>query len=157
MSDSANTTSEAGLDCSGVFCDLGDVGFENLSAQQSKERIEAIRTSAMAAISMGHKLISIGGDHSISYPLIQVGMSMMPSCSCASVLLLGSCTHVPQHQHKLSLKKSSENYIDAKKKIAKHASAIVLDSIFLLRKIGSILAFVLLKHSAFQDKTVVCM
>jgi arginase family enzyme len=72
MSDSANPTSEQGLDCSGVFCDLGDVGFENLSAAQGKERNDAIRESAMAAISRGNKLISIGGDHSVSFPLILV-------------------------------------------------------------------------------------
>ena len=72
MSDSANTSSEQGLDCSTVFCDLGDVGFENLSAAQGKERNDAIKASATAAISLGHKLISIGGDHSVSFPLIQV-------------------------------------------------------------------------------------
>lgn len=67
-SSSANLCAENGLDLGqeDSWLDLGD-----LDLSQPTEALRTIQTSAEAVIASGARLISLGGDHSIAYPLVR--------------------------------------------------------------------------------------
>ncbi len=66
---SANTFSESGLDISeGVaFKDCGDIQFEGTNAEQA---FYTIKTNIDALLQNGEKVLALGGDHSVSYPIV---------------------------------------------------------------------------------------
>jgi arginase len=67
-SDSANSFTENGTDLSGSdwFKDLGDLHIPEMPAA-----FDRIREGILAQITKGNHVISLGGDHSITYPIIQ--------------------------------------------------------------------------------------
>ena len=66
---SSNLTAEDGTDLSpeGVLNDLGDLPVEGL---QGAEAFAAIRDGVGKALDDGYPLISLGGDHAVSNPII---------------------------------------------------------------------------------------
>lgn len=66
---SANTFSENGLEIKeGLnYRDEGDLYFENPNPEKA---FATIKTAIARLLADGHKILSIGGDHSISYPVI---------------------------------------------------------------------------------------
>lgn len=66
---SANSASEYGPDIreNEVYADCGDLVFENSNPEAA---FHVIKNGALACLGKGDKLISLGGDHSVSYPLI---------------------------------------------------------------------------------------
>lgn len=64
--DSANMWSETGHDLADVLVDRG-----NLTLTSGEAAIEEIRTAAEHAGKSGHKPIFLGGDHSVTYPLVK--------------------------------------------------------------------------------------
>jgi len=67
---SANNYTEEGLEIlSGRdYMDLGDLSFPS---QNSQKAYEQIKEAVAKAIADGNKLVSLGGDHSIAYPVIE--------------------------------------------------------------------------------------
>jgi arginase len=70
MEGSANNYTEEGLEIlSGRdYMDLGDISFPS---QNSQKAYEQIKEAVAKAIADGNKLMSLGGDHSIAYPVIE--------------------------------------------------------------------------------------
>ena len=68
-SDSSNLFSESGLDLDQncIWEDLGDIEFKG---EMAVENFKKIRTSVKDVIASGQKLVSLGGDHSISWPIL---------------------------------------------------------------------------------------
>lgn len=68
---SANAFSETGIEIKegGNYKDCGDIIFKNTAASLA---FETIQHEINTLISDGSKIISLGGDHSISYPVIDV-------------------------------------------------------------------------------------
>lgn len=68
-SDSANMFTECGLDLGdpGLMQDAGDVALRDLSGQGA---FQAIRDAVAGHLDQGRRLICLGGDHSVSYPVI---------------------------------------------------------------------------------------
>ena len=68
-SDSSNLFSESGLDLDQncIWEDLGDIEFKGEVAVENFKRIKA---SVKDVIASGQKLVSLGGDHSISWPIL---------------------------------------------------------------------------------------
>jgi len=66
---SANSFSENGVEFKdGInYVDCGDISFENTN---SKEVFDTIKKEISGLLTDGNKVISLGGDHSISYPVI---------------------------------------------------------------------------------------
>ncbi len=75
---SANRFSESGLNITpgDAYEDLGDLSFAN---ENSRDAFLQIKESATSAISDGARLLSLGGDHSVSYPLISAVAEQFPS------------------------------------------------------------------------------
>lgn len=71
---SANWHTELGADvdpANGAWEDLGDVDLTGLDAPQAVEQaLAAIRNRAAAAVADGSPLLSIGGDHLVTWPLV---------------------------------------------------------------------------------------
>ncbi|WP_209940286.1 agmatinase [Ruegeria sp. HKCCE4148] len=69
-SGAANLTAEDGTDlgASMRFCDAGDLDVFEMRGQEPIDRIEA---EAAKRIATGARLLSLGGDHSVAYPLIK--------------------------------------------------------------------------------------
>ena len=69
LCESANLFSELGFDLtpSGVWIDAGDVALDGKAGQDA---FELIHDRVSALLRRGHQLISLGGDHSVSYPAI---------------------------------------------------------------------------------------
>ncbi len=67
--DSANLFTESGFDLGDktLWADAGDVALENLEGQQA---FDLIFERVGALIAAGHPVLSLGGDHSVSYPAI---------------------------------------------------------------------------------------
>ncbi len=67
--ESTNMWSETGVDLSaaGVWTDAGDIQFGSMDRAAVSE---AIRTHTKTLIGEGRRVLSLGGDHSVSYPLI---------------------------------------------------------------------------------------
>ncbi|MGJ8527046.1 agmatinase [Maritalea sp.] len=67
--DSSNMWSELGVDLGDnpQWIDMGDLVFPNNDRQQTSQ---IIRSSADELIKRGERLLSLGGDHSVSFPLI---------------------------------------------------------------------------------------
>ena len=67
--DSANLWTETGFDLSdsSYWNDAGDVGLDGKSGEVA---FNQIRTSVAALIAESHSVLSMGGDHSVSYPAI---------------------------------------------------------------------------------------
>jgi arginase len=67
---SANNYSEAGVEiiAGKHYQDLGDLTFPNQDPQKAYEHI---KSAVLEAIADGSKLLSLGGDHSIAYPVIE--------------------------------------------------------------------------------------
>lgn len=74
---SANTFAELGKDIrSGLYYeDLGDLDIITDSPGQAFAKI---RTSVSDIIGKGHKLISLGGDHSVAYPVLDAYLEQYP-------------------------------------------------------------------------------
>lgn len=72
---SANWTTESGRDVgvdSGLWEDLGDIDLSGLDRpEQVEQAMDAIRGEAGTAVADGSKLLSIGGDHLVTWPLVQ--------------------------------------------------------------------------------------
>ena len=68
-SDSSNLFSESGLDLDQncIWEDLGDIEFKG---EVAVENFKKIKTSVKDVIASGQKLVSLGGDHSISWPIL---------------------------------------------------------------------------------------
>ena len=68
-SDSANMFAESGHDLGdeALFGDAGDVDCRELTGQ---EAYDAIHAAVAAQLAEGHQVISIGGDHSVAYPVV---------------------------------------------------------------------------------------
>lgn len=64
--DSANMWSETGFDLSDVLVDRG-----NLALSSGEAAMEAIRDAAAKAGRSGRKPLFLGGDHSVTYPLVK--------------------------------------------------------------------------------------
>jgi agmatinase len=69
FSESSNMWSESGvgLSAANVWHDAGDVQCAGSDRQKTSD---AIREATLAAIDRGDRVLSLGGDHSVSYPLI---------------------------------------------------------------------------------------
>ncbi len=67
-SDSSNSWSETGVDlgASGIFTDVGDLKLEN-----KEEALGIIESEIGRLLDDGHRPIVLGGDHSITYPIIR--------------------------------------------------------------------------------------
>ncbi|AHD08865.1 agmatinase [Phaeobacter gallaeciensis] len=76
-SDSANMFAETGLDlaANGIWSDHGDVALSGLSGQAA---FDAIQTAVTSEISKGQRVLSLGGDHSVAYPVIAVHAKSYP-------------------------------------------------------------------------------
>lgn len=61
---SSNFWSETGIDTSTIIADRGDVSFEKSNP------FSAIRDALCAALAAGHLPLVLGGDHSITYPVV---------------------------------------------------------------------------------------
>ena len=68
-SDSSNLFSESGLDLhqNDIWEDLGDIEF---SGEVAVENFKKIKTSIKDVLASDQKLIALGGDHSISWPIL---------------------------------------------------------------------------------------
>lgn len=68
-SDSANMFTEFGHDLGNktLWSDAGNVLLDGLSGQ---EAFDAIHTAVIKLLALGHQLVSMGGDHSVSFPTI---------------------------------------------------------------------------------------
>ena len=68
-SDSSNLFSESGLDLDQncIWEDLGDIEFKG---EVAVENFKKIKASVKDVIASGQKLVSLGGDHSISWPIL---------------------------------------------------------------------------------------
>lgn len=66
---SANAFSESGLDIQEdeIYEDCGDINFKNTNPQQA---FETIKKKITALLSKDEKVLSLGGDHSVSYPIL---------------------------------------------------------------------------------------
>jgi agmatinase len=71
---SANSFSETGLEIKEglIYRDLGDLVFENTDPAKAFEKI---RDAISKALGTASKIISIGGDHSITYPVLDAFLS----------------------------------------------------------------------------------
>jgi arginase len=69
VSDSANMFTENGLDLElpGIWDDAGDVTLADLSG---KTAFDAIHARVSGLLAQGHRILSLGGDHSVSWPVI---------------------------------------------------------------------------------------
>ncbi len=67
-SESSNLTSETGRDLAGEedFVDLGDVALSG--GEDTRAEIEAAVAGYLDA---GHRLVCLGGDHSVAYPILR--------------------------------------------------------------------------------------
>lgn len=77
-SDVANTWTETGVDIGveGRLRDLGDIAFDG-----SRDDWEVIEERAAAALDGGGPLISLGGDHAVSHPLLRAVRRRYPRLS----------------------------------------------------------------------------
>ena len=68
-SDSSNSWTEDGMDLGapGVIVDVGDADIP----EQTLSAIAAIGAAVRSALGLGHPLICLGGDHSITYPIVK--------------------------------------------------------------------------------------
>lgn len=75
---SANAFAENGLEITeGVnYTDAGDMVFNDL---QPAKAFNTIRTAISSLLDAGHKIISLGGDHSVSYPVIDAFTDRYPN------------------------------------------------------------------------------
>lgn len=67
-SGSSNSYSESGIDTAraGLTLDLGDLPVANLGQDH-----EAIENAAVAQYALGRRVMALGGDHSVTYPLVK--------------------------------------------------------------------------------------
>lgn len=74
---SANTFSESGTDIQSgkTFADLGDIRFPN---NDPAEAFSLIRKTIISEFNNGDKILSLGGDHSVSYPVIDAYSEKIP-------------------------------------------------------------------------------
>ncbi|MEO0339319.1 MAG: agmatinase [Bacteroidota bacterium] len=81
---SANTFAELGLDVKEgeVYQDLGDLSLAGLSP---KEAFQAIKTAVAEHIADGSKLVSLGGDHSIAYPILDAYTDKFPGLNILQI------------------------------------------------------------------------
>src|SRR5215813_4870549 len=72
--DAANSWSELGRDLSvpGIYEDAGDLAFVDHKA------FAGIESTIDTLIAKGERLISLGGDHSITYPIVKAVASRYP-------------------------------------------------------------------------------
>lgn len=68
-SGSANDSTERGIEVVGRLDDLGDVPVDNETG--STADADAITAAVLREIASGRRLISVGGDHSITYPILR--------------------------------------------------------------------------------------
>ena len=69
LCDSSNMWTESGvnLDAPGVWADLGDIPFSSMDKADVSQTIRKFTTELVES---GRRVLSLGGDHSISFPLI---------------------------------------------------------------------------------------
>jgi arginase family enzyme len=74
-SDSSNLFSESGLnlDKDGVWEDIGDI---LLSGERAVENFKKIKSFVKGVIDPNQRLISLGGDHSISWPILDAHLDI---------------------------------------------------------------------------------
>jgi len=68
-SDSGNDATEASVDVVPLIDDLGDIAVVN--ARGSIADADAITAAVRAQLAAGRQLISLGGDHSVTYPILR--------------------------------------------------------------------------------------
>ncbi len=80
FSPSANLFSELGFELASpaVWIDSGDVDFDGLSGEAA---FSAIYNHVRGLLSDGYQVISLGGDHSVSFPAIQAHAEAIPELS----------------------------------------------------------------------------
>src|SRR5947209_18914107 len=68
--DASNRWTETGVDLGvqGMYADAGDLG---LAGTSDKDAFAAIESGASRLIGQGKRAVSLGGDHSITFPIIQ--------------------------------------------------------------------------------------
>jgi len=75
--DSSNLFNESGLDVASVIHDAGDLTLPT----DSLTAFAAIERNVMALLEQGRPLLSLGGDHSITYPIIKAFSRKFPRLS----------------------------------------------------------------------------
>ncbi len=65
--DASNSWCESGVDLAGAYGDAGDVEF----AEEEIDAFAAIEAGVAALIRQGNRPVSLGGDHSITYPIVK--------------------------------------------------------------------------------------
>ena len=81
---SANTFAELGLDIKAgeVYQDLGDLALAGLSPEAA---FQTIKTAIAESIADGSKLMSLGGDHSIAYPILDAYTDRFPGLNILQI------------------------------------------------------------------------
>ena len=82
-SGAANLTSEAGVDLGlateeGRFIDGGDVMVENTPGSHG---VEAVECAVGAVLDQGRRVFALGGDHTVSYPMLRAYAERFPELS----------------------------------------------------------------------------
>lgn len=68
-SGSGNHVSEGGVDALGALVDVGDIDVENIAGSTSDADVITERVSAV--VESGQQIISLGGDHSVTFPILR--------------------------------------------------------------------------------------
>lgn len=78
-SDASNQWSELGVDvgAAGAFADAGDLQLGNSRAQSDRDFAE-IERAVGALLKKGERPVSLGGDHSVTYPILKAFASRYP-------------------------------------------------------------------------------
>ena len=79
-SGASNLTSEKGVDLEveaeeGRFIDLGDVSLRN---EPGPHGVEAIQAAVSGVLDEGYRVLSLGGDHTVTYPVIRAYAEKFP-------------------------------------------------------------------------------
>ncbi|MER8806095.1 agmatinase family protein [Mesorhizobium australicum] len=79
-SDAYSSWSETGFDLTGRFVDHGDIGFD-----KPGDPWQRIESEVGRALDAGHPLISLGGDHAISWPVLRAVRRRHPSLTIVHI------------------------------------------------------------------------
>ena len=81
---SGNASTEAAVDVTPLLDDLGDV--EIVNERGSRADADAISAAVRAQLAEGRQLISLGGDHSVSWPLVTAAAGKTSPSAVQSLL-----------------------------------------------------------------------
>ena len=87
FSASSNLFSESGLDLDqkGIWEDLGDIEF---AGQVAVENFKKIKTFVKDVLVSDQKLVSLGGDHSVSWPILDAHLDKWDALDILHICLL---------------------------------------------------------------------